>query len=212
MSTPVTVYTQGTGTANISPVVTLNNIPASNTLNYPIGQLAIVHPSGAVYMLVSKTSFNGSLQANWTQLSNGNVGAISTTNLWASTQISGLTETATLIYTTQNNGQKFYPSIFRIIATTLTGTSGSLRFSIGTNSASYNNLVVSGPEDSYAEVQGQYIQAPGVESLLETSPGPGFFGFPLVPPNTGIYANVTTALSGTTATLTIETWGNYSNY
>ena len=70
MTNPVNVYTVGTGTASINPVVALEVPPTINTINYPVGQIAIVKDSDQAYILTSKTTFNGIVQAHWMRIGN----------------------------------------------------------------------------------------------------------------------------------------------
>ena len=68
MTGPVNVYTQGTGTAVINPVVELETAPNENLIVYPVKQIAIVPSTNKVYVLTSKESQGGLVKAIWTEL------------------------------------------------------------------------------------------------------------------------------------------------
>lgn len=80
MSGPVNVYTQGTGTTSIAQPISVAVAPSATTLNYPIGQILVVTPTGTAYILVSKTTVAGVVTANWDVLTteSGNLESLTT--------------------------------------------------------------------------------------------------------------------------------------
>ena len=70
MTNPVNVYTLGTGTASLNPVVSLEKPPTPYVTNYPVGQIAIVSSLNHAFILTSKTVVNGVVQATWIKIIN----------------------------------------------------------------------------------------------------------------------------------------------
>lgn len=72
------VYTQGSGTNTIAPVVVFGTAPSSSVIHFALGQIVIVPSTNSIYQLTSFTSSNGNLSANWTLIASngGNIVAI----------------------------------------------------------------------------------------------------------------------------------------
>lgn len=67
------VYTMGSGWAANTPIIFLASAPTSSQINFPLGQVAIVQSTNAVYQLTSFTVSNGAQSATWTGIGGGAV-------------------------------------------------------------------------------------------------------------------------------------------
>lgn len=144
MSTPVNVYTLGTGTAStaglgLTPLI-LETAPTSSLVRGPsgplvVGQQAVVPSTNAVYELTSFSSAGGIVTATWTSLGSAGGGVDS---------ISGNTGTATptagnIAFSGGSTGLSFAASGSTV---TLTGSVGSLTFDADSGSATPSGGVI----------------------------------------------------------------------
>lgn len=111
------------------------------------------------------------------------------------TGIVGTSTGATLIQTTDAN-LRFVPILIQIEATAITGLVTPASFSIGTNSATYNNLLAI---TAMTGITSANLMLQSNITALSSSVGA----------STGIYINVTTGAVGTTYTLRASILGFY---
>lgn len=111
--------------------------------------------------------------------------------------ITATTTGATLLYTTENGTRKFYCVAISLECTTATLVTIPPTVSIGTNSTSYNNIMVT-------------TLATGLLATALHFPIPINTASTVIPANTGIYVNVTTGATATAQTITVHLVGFYS--
>ena len=110
--------------------------------------------------------------------------------------INAKTTGATLIATTENGTRSFYPTAVIIESTAATSITLPLLASVGTNATSYNNIMGT-------------TTATGLTSTGNHFPTNLAAVTSVVPSNTGIYFNITTAATGTSQTVNVHVIGFY---
>jgi hypothetical protein len=109
--------------------------------------------------------------------------------------IDGKTTGVTTLFTTPNDGTRFYPHAIIVEATAATGVIAVASISVGSNGASYNNIL------PITALTG--VSAANVVLVLPVTTGVS------IPANTDIKVSVTTGATGTTLTLKIIPIGVY---
>lgn len=113
--------------------------------------------------------------------------------------IDGKATGATLVLTTEDAGQRFYPTSLRVTATAADTVAVPAAISIGTNSTDYNNVLAITTLTNLITTN-LAVNIP--LSLLAAITGS-------VAPATGIYVKVTTGATATTLTLRVDLRGEY---
>lgn len=111
--------------------------------------------------------------------------------------INGKTTGATTIFTTENGARAFHPLIIVIECTAASAITVPLSLSIGTNSATFNNIVA-------------ITAATGLTATATQFPIHLAVSTAVVPANTGVSLNITTAATGTSQTIAVHIVGFYS--
>jgi len=103
---------------------------------------------------------------------------------------------ATLISATKSNAGNFYARVIRVVITSATAITVPATISIGTNSTSYNNILVATALTALTTVDTILTIPLAAVSSLVASEGE-------------IYANVSVAALGTSISATIDIIGDY---
>lgn len=110
--------------------------------------------------------------------------------------VDGTAVAATKIFTTNNQGQSFFPQFIRIITESANTVTIPAIITVGTNGASYNNI----------------LTTTTLTSLITTNL---FINLPLslaialIPANTDVYVNVTTGATAVGLTIGVQVFGDY---
>jgi hypothetical protein len=102
----------------------------------------------------------------------------------------------TLIFTTENSSQKFYVSSVSLECVSATGVTLVAAGSLGTNASTYNNILA-------------IFSLTGLTAANTHLPMPLTIVSSVIPPNTGVYFNLTTAITGGSQTINVHVLGFY---
>lgn len=115
---------------------------------------------------------------------------------FSKTGIDAKTVAATLLGTTENGTERFVPVSFTVISTNTDTVTGAPTLSMGTNGASYNNLVSAGSVPySGLNADNKFIL--------------GNFAGTTIAPDTGLYLNISAGATAVLDTYTVTVFGYY---
>lgn len=109
--------------------------------------------------------------------------------------INAKTVASTVIDTTEDGTRRFVPVMVTVESTASNTVTGGIIASVGTNSATYNNILASKTFDPFTTNQLDCVQCSGLLSS--------------VAPNTDIRINITTGATGTSETMRVDIIGYY---
>ena len=111
--------------------------------------------------------------------------------------LDGTTAAATSLFTTENAGQRFYPTAAYVTLRSVSGFVTVATISLGTNAATYTNIVAAGALTGLSAAN-QYEPLTLVSGVVSS-----------VAPNTAIFCNVSIGAVATTYKLDLDLVGFY---